>query len=131
MINKINWKAPATIVFLVLLLITIVSFCLMRVWDGFAIIGSACFVCISFMATFKSCLNYQIFKQRLADQKLSDAYLYAEEIGDEEAIKDFAYDKKTNRKIRYEKFNRLIVPWSCVAILVCAVFLFLICTKII
>ncbi len=128
---NIKWKSPKTIVFLVLIVITAVCFCLVNTWGGFAIAGSVCLVLAMLMATFKTFLDYKIFKRTLADQKLCDAYLYAEEFGDEEQIKNFAYDKKTNRKIRYAKFNKMLLPLACFAVLVCAVFMFLICTKII
>ena len=130
MIN-INWKAPSTIAFLCFLGVTIVCFCFVQFGKAFAIVGSISLVCASLIATWKSFLGYLVFKHRLADQKLTDAYLYAEKIGDEEAIKKFEYDSKTRHKIRYEKFNKLLLPWSCFAILVCAVFLFLVCTRII
>lgn len=127
---NIKWKAPSTIAFLCFLGITIICFCLMNTASAFSIIGSISLTCAAAIITWKSFLNYQIFKRRLADKKLEDAYLYAEQLGDEEAIKNFEYDSKTRRRIRYEKFNRFLLPFSCFAILLCGIFLFLICTKI-
>ena len=126
-----NFKSPSMIVIYSLTGICILCFCLMNFSDAFAIIASICLFLIFSIATFKTWINYLIYKRQLADQRLSDAYLYAEEIGDEEAISDFTYPKKVERKIRYEKFNHFLVPFAFLLLAILSIFLFLICTRII
>lgn len=126
-----NLKSPKLIICLSLIIVTIVCFCLMRLSDVFAIIGSITMtICFSLLFWWSS-LSYIIYKRRIEDKKVSDAYLYAEKLGDENAIKDFTYDRKTRRKLRYEKFNKFLIPASFFLLTICGIFLFLVCTRII
>lgn len=126
-----NWKSPSMIAIYVFAGIMIISFSLMGVVSVFGIIGSISLTLIFLICLFNSWINYLIYKRKIADQKLSDAYVYAEEFGDEEQIKNFAYDKKTQRKLRREKFSHALVPLSFLTLAIFGVSLVIICFKII
>ena len=126
-----NFKSPSFIIFCSLLIITIASFCLMRLADAFAIIGSLGLSIIFLWLTVVSFFKYKLYKNAIEDQRNQDAYMYAEEMGDENAVKDFEYSKKERRKIRSAKFNRSLAPYTLLVITGMSIFLFLICAKII
>lgn len=126
-----NFKSPSMIVFYCLIAVTIICFILMPYANAFAIIGSVTLVIACFMATWWSFVRYLVFKRNVEDQKASDAYLYAEKMGDENATKNFSYSKKEERKIRMKKYSYRIAPMCMVIVTIIAIFLFLITTKII
>ncbi len=126
-----NFKSPFMIVLYCLAVITIVSFCLINVVSEFSIVGSIGLIIIFLMCTYKTYINYLIYKRQKQDQRISDAYLYAEEIGNEEAIKTFAYDKKTERQLRAEKFSKGIIPLSFLTLTAISVILLIVCIRII
>ena len=126
-----NFKSPFMIVLYCLAVITIVSFCLINVVSEFSIVGSIGLIIIFLMCTYKTYINYLVYKRQKHDQRISDAYLYAEEIGNEEAIKTFAYDKKTERQLRAEKFSKGIIPLSFLTLTAISVILLIVCIRII
>jgi len=126
-----NFKSPSFIIFCSLILITIVSFCLIRIADAFAIIGSLGLSIIFLWLTVVSFFKYKLYKNAVEDQRNQEAYLYAEQMGDEDAVKDFEYSKKEKRQIRNAKFNRSLAPYTFLALTGISIFLFLICAKII
>lgn len=126
-----NFKSPFMIVLYCLAVITIVSFCLINVVSEFSIVGSIGLIIIFLMCTYKTYINYLVYKRQKQDQRISDAYLYAEEIGNEEAIKTFAYDKKTERQLRAEKFSKGIIPLSFLTLTAISVILLIVCIRII
>lgn len=126
-----NFKSPFMIVLYCFAVITIVSFCLINVVSEFSIVGSIGLIIIFLMCTYKTYINYLIYKRQKQDQRISDAYLYAEEIGNEEAIKTFAYDKKTERQLRAEKFSKGIIPLSFLTLTAISVILLIVCIRII
>ena len=125
-----NWKSPSMIVLYCIIGITIISFSLVTVVSALAIVGSIGLTIVFGMLTWWSFINYLIYKRHRADDKLVDAYLYAEERGDEEAMKDFAYDKKTERKLRLEKFNHVLVPLAFLTLTLFSICLIIICIRI-
>ena len=126
-----NFKSPAMIVFYCMIFITIVCFSLMQYVEAFSIVGSISLVIACVMATWWSFIRYLVFKRNIEDKRASDAYLYAEKMGNEQAAENFSYSKKQERKIRTEKFNRGLIPTGMVLVTIIAIFLFLITTKII
>ena len=126
-----NFKSPAMIVFYCMLFITIVCFSLMQFVSALSIVGSITLVIACAMATWWSFIRYLVFKRNVEDKRASDAYLYAEKMGNEQAAENFSYTKKQERKIRMEKFNRWLLPAGMVLVTIIAIFLFLITTKII
>ena len=126
-----NWKSPSAIIFYCVTFLSILCLCLTNVANFFCIIGSSCLVLSFSMLTFWSFTNYIKYKGKIEDKRLSDAYIYAEKMGNEEAIKDFSYSRSQERKLRYDKYNHFIVPVTFLLLTIVAIFLFLICTKII
>lgn len=125
-----NWKSPAMIVLYCIIGITILSFALISVVSAFAIVGSIGLVIVFGMLAWWSFIRYLIYKRKKADERLSDAYLYAEEQGNEDSIKHFTYDKKTERKLRWEKFNHLLAPLALLTLSLFSICLVVICIRI-
>ena len=125
-----NWKSPSMIVLYCIIGITILSFSLISVVPAFAIVGSSGLTIVFGMLTWWSFINYLIYKRKKADEKLSDAYLYAEEQGDEDDIKNFTYDRKTERKLKWEKFNHILAPLTLLTLTLFSVSLIIICIRI-
>lgn len=126
-----NFKSPAMIVFCCLLVVTIVCFALMHLVGALSIVGSITLVIGCLMATWWSFIRYLVFKRNIEDKRASDAYLYAEKMGNEKEAENFSYSRKQERKIRIDKFNAWLLPTGMVLITIIAIFLFLITTKII
>ncbi len=126
-----NFKSPSVIVFLCLLGITILCFSLMHLVPAFSIVGSSTLVIASFMATWWSFIRYLLYKKSIEDKKASDAYIYAEKMGDEKEAQNFSYTRKQERKIRMNKFNYWLLPAGMVIVTIISIFLFLITVKII
>ncbi|MBR1925454.1 MAG: hypothetical protein IJ837_01195 [Clostridia bacterium] len=126
-----NFKSPSFIIFCSLILITIVSFCLIQVADAFAIIGSLGLSVIFFWLTVVSFFKYKLYKNAIEDQKNQEAYRYAEEMGNEDAVKDFEYSRKERRQLKNARFNHSLAPYTFLALTGISIFLFLICAKII
>ena len=126
-----NFKSPFIIVIYCLTVITIASFCLISVVSAFSIVGSICLIIIFLMCTYQTYINYLIYKRQKQDQRMSDAYLYAEEIGNEEAIKTFTYDKKTERQLRAQQFSKGLIPLSFLTLTAFSVILLIVCIRII
>ncbi len=119
------------IVFYCMLAVTILCFSLMHLVGALSIVGSVTLVIACVMATWWSFIRYLVFKRNLEDKKASDAYLYAEKMGNEKEIENFKYSKKQERKNRMDKFNYGTLPFGMVVVTGIAIFLFLITTKII
>lgn len=126
-----NFKSPSMIVFLCMIGLTIICFSLMHLVGAFSIVGSITLIIACLMATWWSFIRYLVFKRNIEDKRSSDAYLYAEKMGDEKEIENFKYSKKQERRIRVDKFNRSMLPVGMVIVTIIAIFLFLITTKII
>ena len=126
-----NFKSPSFIIFCSMLVVTIVCFCLTHVGPAFAIIGSISLTIIFIMLSWWSFIRYLLYKRNVEDKRAADAYLYAEKMGNEQAAENFSYSKRTERKIKYERFNYFIVPICFVILTIISIFLFLITTKII
>ena len=107
-----NFKSPSMIVVYCALGLCIVGFALIPVSPVFGVVGSVGLTTIFVVATYWAYARYFRYKRIRADQRLSDAYLFAEQHDDETLIKTFTYDKKTERRLRTEKFSRLLVPLS-------------------
>lgn len=126
-----NFKSPGIIVFCSLIVITIVCFALTNICSPLSIVGSITLVVAFSMMTWWSFIRYLIYKRNVEDKRATDAYLYAEKMGSEQAAENFSYPKKVERKLRQERYNRFIVPVCCLVLTIIAIFLFLITTKII
>lgn len=125
-----NWKSPTMIVLYCLIGLTILSFSLITVLSAFAVVGSVGLTLIFAICTWWSFINYLIYKRQKEDARLSDAYLYAEQQEDEQAIKYFSYDKKTERRLKAEKFSRSLVWLAFLTLTIFSVFLTVICIRI-
>lgn len=125
-----NWKSPTMIVLYCLIGLTVLSFSLITVLSAFAVVGSVGLILIFAICTWWSFINYLIYKRQKEDARLSDAYLYAEQQEDEQAIKYFSYDKKTERRLKAEKFSRSLVWLAFLTLTIFSVFLTVICIRI-
>ncbi len=125
-----NWKSPTMIVLYCLIGLTVLSFSLITVLSAFAVVGSVGLTLIFAICTWWSFINYLIYKRQKEDARLSDAYLYAEQQEDEQAIKYFSYDKKTERRLKAEKFSRSLVWLAFLTLTIFSVFLTVICIRI-
>lgn len=126
-----NWKSPSAIFFYCMVLISIICFCLTNIANVFCIIGSITLTISFLMLTWWSFVRYLIYRRNMQDKRMSDAYIYAEKIGNEEAIENFSYSSSKERKLRYDKFNHFLIPLCFSVLSVISVFLFLICIKVI
>lgn len=126
-----NFKSPSMIVVYVLSVISITSFALITVQSFFSIVGSVGLTLVFIILTWNSWIDYLVYKRKKADERLSDAYLYAEKLGDEEAIKNFSYDKKTERKLKFEKFSHYLIPLTFLTLALFGICLIVICIRII
>lgn len=105
-----NFKSPSMIVLYCAVGLCILGFALSPISIGFAIVGGIGLTTIFLVATYWAYSYYFRYKRIRADQRLSDAYLFAEQHDDISLVDTFSYDKKTERKLRAEKFGRLLVP---------------------
>ena len=126
-----SWKSPTVIISLAFVGVSIICFALIGVLSWLSIVGSVCITIAFALLVWITFIDYLVYKRQKADQKLSDAYLYAEKFGDEEMVKEFSYDRKTLRKLRYEKFNHFIIPLAFLTLTFFGVSLTIVCTRII
>lgn len=120
-----------TIVSLTFLTVGIVFLVLMSVWTPFCLFASMCFVVGIAIPTYKMLVDYLTYNKRLKEQRFVDAYIYADEQNDANQIKNFSYDKKTERKLKMTKYNNFTSLFSLSALLVLAIILLIISIKIV
>lgn len=126
-----NFKSPSMIVFYCMMAVTIICFSLMHLVEAFSIVGSVTLFICCCMVTWWSFIRYLTYKRNVEDKRASDAYLYAEKMGDEKQAENFSYTRKQERKIRIDTFNHWLFPACMVFVTLISIFLFLITTKII
>ena len=121
----------STIVAIIGFLLTVVFLALTSLWRPFCLFASGCFLVSCGVIFLVTLINYTRFKNELKEQRLTDAYLYAEEQYNKDKIKDFKYDKKTERKLRMTKYNNFTSMWAVSAVLILAVILVAVSIKIV
>lgn len=117
-----------SIVFFVL---TVVFLALISVWRPFCLFASFCFLAGVSIPAYIVLLNYSRYKSNLKEQRFVDAFLYAEEQQNENKIKDFRYDKKTERKLKYTKYNNFTSVFSLCIVWILALVLSIVSIKIV
>lgn len=128
---KWNFKSPSMIVLYCSLGLSIVGFALTPVATAFGIVGSIGLTTIFLVATYWTYAQYFRYKRMREDQRLSDAYLFAEQWDDETLIQTFSYDRKTERRLKAEKFKRLLLPLSMLFLSCLSIFLIMIFAEIV
>ena len=111
--------------------LAVVFLALISVWRPFCLFASFCFLSGVSIPTYIVLVNYTRYKNSLKEQRFVDAYLYAEEQQNENKIKDFRYDKKTERKLKYTKYNNFTSVFALCIVWAMALVLFIVSIKIV
>ena len=102
---------------------------LTSVWRPFCLFASALFLVATGIWCFYNLKDYFLFKQTVAEQRLVDAYLYADQnIG--QTPQDFSYDKKTERSLKRVKRNQFSSLFSLIVLFVLGIILLVLSIKI-
>ena len=121
----------STIVSIISFALTAIFLGLTALWRPFCLFASVFFLIGVSIPFYITLVGYIRFKNELKEKRFTDAYLYAEEHYSEEKIKDFKYDKKTERKLKMTKYNNFTSMWSVSALLILAIVLLAVAIKIV
>ena len=114
----INFKSPLLWIFIIGFLIFVVATACSGLAKWLAILSSIGWILMSISAVIWLFSKYFNYKRKVDDKRFQDAYVYAEQQDDPEAIKKFGYDRKTERKISYNNFNNFLTPLCGVLFLI-------------
>lgn len=120
-----------TIVSVCCIVLGVVFFALVAVWTPFCLFASVLFLIGIAIPTYNMFVDYLTYNKAIKEQRFVDAYLYADEQRDPNQIKDFKYDKKTERNLKMTKYNHFSSLFSLVVLLILAVILVIVSINII
>jgi len=104
---------------------------LMALWMPFCLFASVCFLFGVSIPAYCVLVGYIHNQNALKEQRFVDAYLYAEEQQNTNKIKDFRYDKKTERRLRVSKYNSFTSVFALAFVWVMAIVLLIVSIKIV
>ena len=106
----INFKSPVLWIFISGLFIFAISTALIPIAKWLGIVSAVGWLMMGFAACWFWFKKYVEYKKAVNDARFQDAYIYAEENDDPELIKQFGYDRKTERKLKWNSFNNFLTP---------------------
>ncbi len=117
---KFNWQV---ITFLASLTLAVIFGALITVWNSFVIfMGFALLYCSIIFTIYRLKMHKQL-KNKIAEQRYCDAYIYADENGLQFNVNNFQYDKSTERALRNRINNSLIMVLLGFSFCVLSIFL--------
>lgn len=119
------------IVCIVSIVLALIFLALTSLWTPFCLFASLCFLVGVSVPAYCVLVNYVRSQNQLKEQRFVDAYLYADEQQNAKKIKDFKYDKKTERKLRRSKHNNFASVFSLGFVWVLAIVLLVLSIKIV
>lgn len=119
----------STIIVFSSLSLAVLFLALTTVWAPFCLFASFAFLCGVSILAFNSLKTYLAFKAEIKEQRFVDAYLYAEN-NQLNSLKDFKYDKKTEKNIKSTKRNLFTSLFTMAFLFVLAIILIIIAIKI-
>ena len=118
-----------TIVSICCLALSVVFLALVSVWQPFCLFASLLFLVGIAILAYNNLISYSTFKKDINEQRLVDAYLNQEE-NPTENMKDFRYDRKTERRIKSATRNQFSSVFSLGVLLIFAIIMVIISIKI-
>lgn len=91
---------------IVLGVLAVASVSLSPLWQGFAIFAGLFYMSASGIFAFRQYKKLQAFKTKLAEDRYTDAYIYADENYADFDPQNYFYSKKEEKKITSELRNR-------------------------
>ena len=118
-----------TIIAICALALSVLFLSLTSLWAPFSVFSSVLFLTGISVPCYYSIKSYYGFKKEIKEQRLVDAFLKQDE-NPTENIKDFSYDKKTERAIKRVNRNQFTSMFSLIAVWVLALVLLVLSIKI-
>lgn len=112
------FKSPIFWTFVVGLFVFTVSTALIPLAKWLGIVSAVGWLIMGFAACWFWFSRYSDYRKAVKDAKFQDAYIYAEENDNPDLIQQFGYDKKTERKLKWNSFNNFITPLCGVLFLI-------------
>ena len=103
------YKKPSFIVIMAALFVMVLSFALITVWEGFSFVGVLAGSVVFATLTILARRRFKLYKRALREKRYTDAYVYAEEMGDLEMIHTFKYPKAVERQLKAGSRSRLLL----------------------
>lgn len=114
----INYKSPIFWIFVSGLFVFALATALVPLAKWLGILSAIGWLMMGFAACWFWFNRYREYKDSIKDAKFQDAYLYAERNDNPELIDQFGYDKKTERKLKWNSFNNFLTPLCGVLFLI-------------
>lgn len=121
----------STIVCIVSLCVSVGFLALIGVWKPFCLFASLSFLTSLSIPSYIVLVNYVRHQNELKEKRFVDAYLYADEQQNDQKMKDFKYDKKTERHLRYAKYNNFTSLFALAVVWLLAIVLVVLSIKIV
>ncbi|MBQ7976994.1 MAG: hypothetical protein IJ301_00120 [Clostridia bacterium] len=106
---------------LAFLVLAIIFGGLIAVWQGFAILMGSCLLISAGIFTYFRKKSYEELKEKQANQRYCDAYLYADENGVAFNVANFKYPKDVERELKIKRNNSFTILLGSVAICILSV----------
>lgn len=106
----INLKSPFFWIFVSGLFVFVISAALTPLGTWYGIISAIGWLMMGFSACCVWFKRYLDYKRDMKDARFQDAYIYAEDNDDPSLINKFSYDRKTERKLKWNTFNNFLTP---------------------
>ena len=103
------YKKPSFIVLTSFCGAMTLSFALSALWEGFSYAGAFFMVFTFAVAMVITYRSYKSIKRSTQEQRYTDAYMYAEEMGDLNLMYRFKYPRRTERQLKSAIRSRFIL----------------------